>query len=156
MADEPIQAGIDMGNGSSDSVCHILLNGQPVATVADEESARKITALLECGDYVTGTLKAARDKGRLLVALKTDDGKEFEGDPVVYVDSKYKIPHIPYPNAKNWDALIPVPYHCLIRLLNAVSYSNLVGPGSALERDYLMTEEAIKDECERTKNVQGR
>jgi len=67
---------------------------------------------------------------------------------------EYRVPHIPYPNAKDWDALIPVPYHCLIRLLNATSASGLVGEGSALERDILMTEQAIKDECDRTNNKQ--
>ena len=68
--------------------------------------------------------------------------------------NEYKIPHHPYPNAKDWDALIPVPYHCLIRLINATSASDLVSPGSTLERDLLMTEDAINAECKRTNNIQ--
>lgn len=57
------------------------------------------------------------------------------------------------PIAKDPDALIPVPYHCLDRLLNAVSYSGLVRSGSALHRDYCATETAIANELRRTHNV---
>lgn len=58
------------------------------------------------------------------------------------------------PVAKDPDALIPVPYHCLDRLLNAVSYSGLVRSGQALHRDYCATETAISEELRRTHNVQ--
>lgn len=59
-------------------------------------------------------------------------------------------------NAKDWDAPITVPYHCLVRLLNATSASGLMVEGSALHRDYIMTENAINEELRKTKNIQGR
>ena len=57
-------------------------------------------------------------------------------------------------NATDWDAKIAIPYHCLVRLLNATSASGLMVEGSALHRDFVMTENAINEELRKTKNVQ--
>ena len=64
---------------------------------------------------------------------------------------KFVSPGRPWP--ENPDALIPVPCHCLQRLLDAVTYSGLVRTGTALHRDFCMTESAITNELRRTNNV---
>lgn len=64
---------------------------------------------------------------------------------------KFVSPGRPWP--ENPDALIPVPCHCLQRLLDAVTYSGLVRTGTALHRDFCMTESAITNELKRTNNV---
>lgn len=64
---------------------------------------------------------------------------------------KFVSPGRPWP--ENPDALIPVPCHCLQRLLDAVTYSGLVRTGTALHRDFCMTESAITNELRRTHNV---
>ena len=64
---------------------------------------------------------------------------------------KFVSPGRPWP--ENPDALIPVPCHCLQRLLDAVTYSGLVRTGTALHRDFCMTESAITSELRRTNNV---
>ena len=64
---------------------------------------------------------------------------------------KFVSPGRPWP--ENQDALIPVPCHCLQRLLDAVTYSGLVRTGTALHRDFCMTESAITNELKRTNNV---
>ena len=57
-------------------------------------------------------------------------------------------------NAADWDAKIAIPYHCLVRLLNATSASGLMTDGTALHRDFLITEDLINEELRKTKNVQ--
>lgn len=64
---------------------------------------------------------------------------------------RFVSPGRPWP--ENPDALIPVPCHCLQRLLDAVTYSGLVRTGTALHRDFCMTESAITNELKRTNNV---
>ncbi len=64
---------------------------------------------------------------------------------------KFVSPGRPWP--ENPDALIPVPCHCLQRLLDAVTYSGLVRTGTAIHRDFCMTESAITNELRRTNNV---
>jgi len=64
---------------------------------------------------------------------------------------KFVSPGRPWP--ENPDALIPVPCHCLQRLLDAVTYSGLVRTGTALHRDFCITESAITNELRRTNNV---
>ena len=64
---------------------------------------------------------------------------------------KFVSPGRPWP--ENPDALIPVPCHCLQRLLDAVTFSGLVRTGTALHRDFCLTESAITNELKRTNNV---
>ena len=66
-------------------------------------------------------------------------------------NEKFVSPGRPWP--ENPDDLIPVPCHCLQRLLDAVTYSGLVRTGTALHRDFCMTESAITNELKRTNNV---
>ena len=57
-------------------------------------------------------------------------------------------------NAKDWDALIPVPYHCLVRLMNWVSFTNGARPDTAFARDVQIVRECVNNELKRTKNFQ--
>jgi len=57
-------------------------------------------------------------------------------------------------NAKDWDALIPVPYHCLVRLMAWTSATNGALPGTAFARDVQIVKECVNNELKRTKNFQ--
>lgn len=57
-------------------------------------------------------------------------------------------------NAKEWDAKIAIPYHCLVRLLATTMASGLMASGTALHRDYVITENLINEELRKTNNVQ--
>ena len=55
--------------------------------------------------------------------------------------------------AKDPDVLIPIPWHCIQRMLSWISYSEGARPGSAFARDIQIVRECVDKELERTNNV---
>lgn len=111
-------------------------------------------------------LKEHPEDRRYLESVKTSEPaiRKAEGEYVLeaiglaalyrileFDTEKFVSPGRPWP--ENPNALIPVPCHCLQRLLDAVTYSGLVRTGTALHRDFCMTESAITNELRRTNNV---
>jgi len=78
--------------------------------------------------------------------------KNIDGDEVHNDVKDLGLPGIG--NAKDWDAMIPVPYHCLVRMMGSITAFVPILKGTALHRDLIICEEAVNDELKRTKNLQ--
>lgn len=138
-----------------DNKLHNVPSTEEEANIMSDRYIRALHDMCESEEYLknnpeVGVSKQAKQKAEGQYVLEAI-GLAALYRMLEFDTEKFVSPGRPWP--ENPDALIPVPCHCLQRLLDAVTYSGLVRTGTALHRDFCMTESAITSELRRTNNV---